>query len=128
MSTETKKGITPPTAADIAAKGAQASPASPPPPAEPALGPDGKLPLHLRKRRWGGIEHPEADFIRVTFLADGSIGGERFTKGRSADVPKAVFAMTLKPNKQAKLYEKPQPPPAQVRPATDKGNFKRVTR
>jgi hypothetical protein len=97
-------------------------------PASPALGPDGKLPPHLRKRRWGGVEYPEQDFIRVTFLKDGSIGGERFTKGRSADVPKEVFEKTLKPNKQAKLYEKPTPPPALVRPATDKGNFKRVTR
>jgi hypothetical protein len=85
-------------------------------------------PKPVKMRRWGGIEFPEADFIRVTFLASGSVNGERFTKGRSADVPKSVFAQTLKPNKQAVLYVKPAPVVAMQRPATDKGNFKRVTK
>lgn len=101
--------------------------AAPPaaPPAEPAVGPDGKLPPHLRKRRWGGAEYLETDFVRVTFLATGSLNGERFEKGASGDVPKVVFEKTLKPRGQAKLWEKPKPASIFKRPASDVGNFKR---
>lgn len=95
-------------------------------PVEP--GPDpktGKLPPHLHTKRWAGIEYPSNSFVRVVFLQSGGINGERFTKGKSGEVPKKVFEETLKPQRQAKLWEKPKPVAIVKRPATDVGGFRR---
>lgn len=84
-----------------------------------------EAPKPPKMRRWGGIEHPEDSFVRVIFLATGSLNGERFEKGASGDVPKQVFEKTFKPLGQAKLWEKPKPASIFKRPASDVGNFKR---
>ncbi len=95
---------------------------------KPAPKPDrdaGKPPLAERKKLYGGKPYPEQDFVRVTYLSTGSISGERFTKGKSGDVPKVVFEGHFKPKGIAKLWEKPKPAPVAVRPKTDVGSFRR---
>lgn len=93
---------------------------------EPQIDPKtGKLPSAAHMRRWGMKEYPSDSFVRVTFLVTGSLSGERFTKGKSGDVPKAVFEGTLKPLRQAKLWEKPKPKVVAARPASDVGAFRR---
>lgn len=84
-----------------------------------------KAPAGKHMRKWGMKEYPSNEFVRVTFLVTGSLSGVRFTKGKSGDVPKAVFESTLKPLGQAKLWEKPKPKPVAVRPGTDVGAFRR---
>ena len=92
----------------------------------PANVPTGKLPYSQHKKRWGGVEYPSPDFVRVTFLVDGGLAGEHWRRGTSADVPKVVFEQTLKPQKIAKLWEKPKAATPFKRPATDVGtSFRR---
>lgn len=91
-------------------------------PAPAPVSPPTKAPFAQHKRRWGGVEYPSPDFVRVTFLLDGGLAGERWRKGSSADVPKVVYESSLAPKKIAKLWAKPRPAAIVKRPATDVGN------